>query len=186
MFFIESKYKNDGHSTWLKILRELAKADYHFLNLNDEIQLMYLSAKCFISEEKLNDIICDLVKLGEFDKELWEDYKVIFSEKFVDSIRDAYKKRSNDPPTKNDIFLLLEGLGIRKASKSNRKVDNGNQIPSVNPQSIVKNSIVKNKKKINKRKVYLPGDYSLTELHTEYAKKHNIIANVKSIFEDLY
>ena len=37
-----------------------------------------------------------LLDLKKFDKNLWESSKILFNEKFVESIKDAYKKRSNE------------------------------------------------------------------------------------------
>jgi hypothetical protein len=121
MFFIEQKYGNDGYATWLKILSELAKADYHYLNLKDETQLMFLSALCRVGIDTLNNIINDLVKLDEFNKELWNE-KILFSEKFVASISDAYLKRSNEPVNLLSLEILLKGLGILKQSFNILKV----------------------------------------------------------------
>ena len=49
MFYIEETYGNDGFSTFIKILRELAKTDFHYLDLSKKTTLMFLSAKCKIS-----------------------------------------------------------------------------------------------------------------------------------------
>ena len=68
MFFIETKYGNDGYATWYKILEKLATTDYHFLNLNKEEEILFLSATCKISESKLLEIINDLSKIGAFNK----------------------------------------------------------------------------------------------------------------------
>jgi hypothetical protein len=112
MFYIENKYGNDGYATWIKILSELAKADYHYLNLEDTTQMMFLSATCKVSEEILRNIINDLVKLGEFNSDLWNKHHILFSEKFIDSIADAYKSRNNNPPTLLSLAKVLRGLGI--------------------------------------------------------------------------
>lgn len=32
MYYIEQKYNNDGYATWVKLLRQLAVTNYHFLN----------------------------------------------------------------------------------------------------------------------------------------------------------
>lgn len=109
MEYINNKYGNDGYATWIRILRELAVKNYHYLDLSDEIQSMTLTAKCRISEEKLIEIITDLVKLGEFNAELWKEKKVIYSQKFIDSIKDAYKKRSNPCIDLNTLKEILSG-----------------------------------------------------------------------------
>ena len=113
MYFIEQKHGNDGYATWIKILTELAKAEYHYLNLKDEVQIMYLSAKCKIEVDKLEEIINDLVKLGEFNSDFWSE-KILFSQKFVDSVSDAYKKRSNNPVSLQSLRIHLLSLGILK------------------------------------------------------------------------
>jgi hypothetical protein len=118
MFFIEKKYGNDGYSSWFKILEQLGSANYHYINLKDQTQRMYLSARCNITEERLNLIIDDLVKLGEFNKVLWEENKILFNQKFIDSIRDAYKKRSNKCITLEDLRIHLLGLGILKGGRN--------------------------------------------------------------------
>lgn len=109
MAYIRKKYGNDGYSTWFIILEQLGDSDRHYLDLSDEIGLMYLETACFVEQDLLLDIIEDLVKLGEFDQELWISHRILFSEKFVDSIRDAYLKRNNSPSSKSEI---LEHLSI--------------------------------------------------------------------------
>lgn len=141
MFYIEQKYKNDGFATWIKIIRELAKAENHYLNLSEEIQIMYLAAKCNIDIDKLNNIINDLVKLGEFDAELWHENKVVFSVKFIESVQEAYAKRTNDCIDRNSLLLLLNSLGVRKPSKSTRKPSKSDSHSVGNTQSIEEYSI---------------------------------------------
>lgn len=113
MFFIEQKYGNDGYASWFKILEKLAGTDYHYLNLNDESELMYLSAKCRISEDTLVELLTDLAKLGAINDELWAS-KIIWSDKFIESIQDAYLKRSNDCQSLTGLRVHLHGLGVLK------------------------------------------------------------------------
>lgn len=94
MFYIEQKYGNDGYATWFKILESLASTDDHFINLNSEMDLMFLSAKCRISIEVLINILNDLSLLGEIDHFLWLN-KIVYSRKFIESIQDAYTRRNN-------------------------------------------------------------------------------------------
>ena len=46
MFYIEETYGNDGFATFVKLLRELAKTNYHYLDLSKPTTQMFLSAKC--------------------------------------------------------------------------------------------------------------------------------------------
>lgn len=108
MAYIRKKYGNDGYATWFIILEQLGDSDRHYLDLSDEIGLMYLETACDVDQDVLFSIITDLVKLGEFDQELWDNHQVLFSEKFINSISDAYLKRSNKPPSRNQILQLLK------------------------------------------------------------------------------
>lgn len=132
MFYLEERHGNDGFATFIKILRELAKQNYHYLNLSEKNTMMYLSAKCKVSIEKLEVIISDLVELGKFDKKLWTDNKIIWCQDLINSIEDAYKKRKNTCINYHGLLLLLNDLGIRKLNKlplnkgsnTQRKVEN--------------------------------------------------------------
>src|SRR5690606_16927126 len=118
MYYLEEKYGNDGFAVFLKILRELAKTDFHYLDLSKKTTLMFLSAKCKVEEDLLISIISDLVDLEKFDKVLWSENNIIWCQDFIDSIQDAYKKRNNKCITYEGLGILLIGLGIRKQSKS--------------------------------------------------------------------
>jgi|TARA_Y100000592_G_scaffold101185_1_gene186548 hypothetical protein len=107
MYYIENKYGNDGFAVWIKLLRELAVTNHHFLDLSDETGLMYISSRCRVSEEMLSNIITDLSKLGEFDKTLWNEHQVIWSEKFYNSIKDVYRKRSNECTDLDGVWEII-------------------------------------------------------------------------------
>lgn len=98
MHIIESKYGNDGYATWFKLLEQLGKANNHFIDASDESVLMFLASVCRIDEDRLKSILTDLSKLGAIDKILWENHLVIWSQKFVDSVSDAYRKRKTSVP----------------------------------------------------------------------------------------
>lgn len=106
MHYIENKYGNDGYATWHKILEVLAKTDNHYLDLSEQRQLMFLSARCRVSEDVLKSIISDLAVMGAFDAELWE-VSVVWSDKFIDSIQYAYAKRSNSCITKDEVKAIF-------------------------------------------------------------------------------
>lgn len=106
MSFIESKYGNDGYATWFKILETLAETEYHFLNLSKQMEVMFLSTKCKVDEEKLLNIINDLVILEVFSPKAWE-YKILWSENFMKSISDAYRKRESKTHDLDSLFRHL-------------------------------------------------------------------------------
>lgn len=124
MFFIESRYKNDGYAVWFRILEMLGSSENHYLNLNNEQDVLFISARCFVAEDLLILIINDLAKIGAIDAEFWEN-KIIWSETFSKSIEDAYKKRNNKMMNKQGLGILLQGLGILKHGlKDNKAVSN--------------------------------------------------------------
>jgi hypothetical protein len=113
MYYIEQKYGNDGFASWFKILESLAVTEFHFLNLNEETELMFLASKCRVSEETLLNILDDLSRLGEINAEMWLA-KIIWSDKFIESIQDAYSKRSNECMSFEGLRLHLRCLGVIK------------------------------------------------------------------------
>lgn len=127
MFYLEETYGNDGFATFVKLLRELAKTDFHYLNLSKPSTMMYLSAKCKVSKEVLESIINDLVDLGKFDPMLWKESKVVWCQDFIDSVQDAYKKRNNKCITFDGLLILLNSLGIRKQGLGVSKGDGNPQ-----------------------------------------------------------
>lgn len=144
MYYLEETYGNDGFAVFLKILRELAKTDYHYLDLSKKTTLMFLSAKCKVDTKLIESIIIDLVELEKFDSLLWNENKIIWCQDFIDSIQDAYSKRKNKCVTYEGLLHLLHGLGVRKLSKS--KSTGG-----IKTQSIVKYSKVEEIKEENKK-----------------------------------
>lgn len=148
MFFIEQKYGNDGYATWFKILELLASTENHFLNLNNETDLMFAAAKCRVSEDMLLSIISDLAKLGIFDREMW-GVNVVWCQVFIDSIQDAYSKRSNQCLNLEGLRVLLAGLGVlndhvkpqskEEYSKADQSKEEKNKI---SPASILGNQVM--------------------------------------------
>ncbi len=144
MFYIEETYGNDGFACFVKILRELAKANYHYLDLSKTSKVMFLCAKCKVSKDVLLLIIKDLVELGKFDTMLWNENNIVWCQDFIDSIQDAYFKRKNKCITYDGLLILLISLGVRKHSKSKL-------IEPINTQSIVEYTKVE-ESKVNNNK----------------------------------
>jgi glutaredoxin len=146
MYYIENKYGNDGYATWIKILRQLAVTNYHYLNLSNYTQLMFLSSKCKITEDKLIEIITDLCNIGEFNKELWAQNRIVFSEKFIENIKDAYSRRKNECINMHTLCIHLNSLSIQSAYILSQIAYTNLQKQDINTHSIVEYSIVKNSK----------------------------------------
>ena len=110
MHYIESKYGNDGYAVWYKLLAELGGANYHYLDISDNITIMFLSASFKVSEELLKSIIFDIAVFGDFDAQLYK-LGILYNQRFVDSIKDAYLKRKYSVINKELLFELLQAKG---------------------------------------------------------------------------
>lgn len=119
MSFITKKFGNDGYATWFILLEVLAEANHHYLDLRDEVQVMFLSDRCNVSEELLIEIIDTIVKFGEFDSEMWK-HKIIWSSKFNESVEDAWKRRNTPLMSKEEIKQELK-LSTKKRTTTRKK-----------------------------------------------------------------
>jgi len=133
MFTIEERYGNDGYATWFKILEILGDTANHYLDLSDPTELMYVSSKCKIDQEKLINILNDLCQLDEIDPDLWSE-KIVWNQKFVDSIQSAYAKRTVPCITKPRLIAMLYEKGKIKNIKPLKEDENPNPEAPTNNQ----------------------------------------------------
>ena len=135
MFYIEQKYGNDGYATWIKLLRQLAVNNYHYINLNDKVELMF-----------------------------WNENMIVWSDKFVEHIKDAYEKRRNKCIDLNGLLQHLHSLGVRKLSKLSLK-------GVINPQT--KEDYTKEEKSIiNENDFFIMSDENIKGNPTDYCLKN--------------
>ena len=178
MFYIEETYGNNGFATFIKLLRELAKSNYHYLDLSKPTTQMFLSAKCKVSKETLLSIISDLVELGKFDRVLWNESSVVWCQDFIDSIQDAYIKRKNKCITYDGLIQHLISLGIRKPMLKSKNNTN-------NTQTILKYTIqeeTKEKKtKLNNTKTLL-SEINISDLENEEIEYFEIAKAFNQLF----
>lgn len=118
MHIIQTRYGNNGYAVWFKLLEQLGGANNHYLDISDEMNFMFLVSVLMVDEEVAKNILNDLAKLGAIDQFLYEKHQIIYSEKLVESIKDAYRKRKSDPFEYSD---LLSHLGINNPQSGGRK-----------------------------------------------------------------
>jgi len=147
--YLELKYGAEGTGYFTNILRFLSVTPDHYYCIKNETEKMiFLSRIKSTDEKKMFDVIEIMVKTGKLDKDLWEKHKVIASEAFLDSLKEAYRKRSNELITIDEIRAKFENGGTLpqnsadNPSKSDKTDDKGGD----NPQSKVKKSKVKKSK----------------------------------------
>jgi hypothetical protein len=109
MTIIEKKYGNDGYAFWFKLLETLGNTENHYIDLTNDEDLIYLSSETNLDEEKCIEILDLLSRLDAIDSELWETKRIVWSDNFIENIRDAYSKRKTNLPQK-------PGLSERKRS----------------------------------------------------------------------
>ena len=151
MHIIETKYGNDGYATWFKLLEQLGKANNHYIDASDEMTLMFLTSVFKIDEEKTLSILNDLSKLGAIDKLLYDEYKVIFTQKFADSIQDAYRNRKGKIFQYSDI---LDEIRQKNGQSYVRMTPTQPNLTEVIPK--VNNSKVKESKEKETKEEYTP------------------------------
>lgn len=111
MHIIEAKFGNDGYAAWFKLLEQLGKANYHYLDISDEMNLMFIVSTFKVEEERAIEILKTLSKIDAIDKFLYDEHKIIYSEKFAQSVKDAYRKRKSGML---EYSALLRHIGVKK------------------------------------------------------------------------
>jgi len=195
MFIIESKYGNNGYAFWFKLLEKLGSAENHFIDLRDEIELEYLAAETKFPAEETQNILDLLSRLNAIDRELWK-HRIIWCQKFVDNIAEAYRKRKLQGvperpvfefPAENTVFLPEENQfpaeDINKLNKTilnDTKQDKTKQDDTQNKNEILCAEIITAWNEIINQKV------RITEKRKPHIKKRiqewKDIETVKSIF----
>ena len=107
LFILESKYKHLGYSIWFKTLELLGSTENHYIDLRNETDLLFLISKLKTTEFELIEIYNLLSKLGAIDSFFWSK-KIIYSENFIENIKDAYKRRVNLCMHKCDLCKHLK------------------------------------------------------------------------------
>jgi hypothetical protein len=72
-------YGNDGYATYFILLENIYKEKHYELEVLDGETPLILAEECKVNAEKFQDILDKCLDLGLFDKELYEERKVITS-----------------------------------------------------------------------------------------------------------
>lgn len=110
---IQERYGNDGYAILYKNYEQFCLRDRQYIDLNEFVTLASICAYCKVSEEKYLEVVDTLVKLGAYDVELWNERKILISEKFIENTKDAYRNRTSQ----NINFVELKNF-LRKKSTS--------------------------------------------------------------------
>lgn len=162
IYILEQRYQSKGYAFWFKLLEELCSHNGHFIDLNDESEIEFLSAKTgFLSIETL-EVLDLLAKINAIDSKLWQK-RVIWSQNLVNNIADAYKNRKTKIPEKPVSMSRNPVSSDRNPSDAEVSIDR-------NPHIKLNNTI------LNKNKLYLGSSFleePANTSHTSSSSKEN-------------
>ena len=129
---IQNKFGNDGYAFWYKLLQLLGKSPGHYFDFNEPEDWEFLLAKTHINDtEKARDILKTLSILKAIDSELYE-HGVIWCQKFVNGISEAYKRTVDGIPQRPDFLVnvINNDVSVQKDGVSaNINTNNATEIP---------------------------------------------------------
>lgn len=140
MFILEQKYGNDGYAFWFKVLETLGSAEGHYIHFVNGVDWEFLMAKTRLGKDKCNEMLDLLATLGAIDKDLWHEEQIVWSNNFVERVKDAYRNRTVDIPNKPSFLRkksASEGVDNVRNPQTKLKETKGNNIiaPTFVPKS---------------------------------------------------
>lgn len=114
MFVLESRWGNDGYAFWFRLLEILGSSDGLFYDCNNPPDWQFLLARTKVEDLIAVEILNCLADMEAIDRKFW-DKKVIYSQNFVDGVADAFKRRLELLPDRNEVnaYINLGGAGFR-------------------------------------------------------------------------
>ena len=144
---LESKYKCKGTGFFTNVFRFLAQRPDHYFCMEDPGDQLWFFSRTLVDEEEGLDMINMMVKTEKLDKYLWEQKRVIASQDFLESLKGAYEKRSNECITLDEIKSRYKITSPENTQgdeflppETHKKQDNFPQSGGINPQTKVKKS----------------------------------------------
>jgi len=117
-YVLKKKYGLKGIGFFTELLRALSQEPGQVFLMRhafDRERLVdFIGSKEFpITEEELFDFLDTLAETGKIDGDLWFKKRIIASEDYLESLGEAYRRRSTEAPTIESVredFLTLEEL----------------------------------------------------------------------------
>jgi len=132
MFIIEQKYGNEGYAFWFKLLELLGKTPKHIIDCNNDTTWEFLQAKTRQSNGFCDEILGLLAKVDAIDSDLWQNYRVIWCQNFVNGIADVYKKRQRPIPKRPNYHQKRQGKGVSGINNITKEGLSGDKTDKVN------------------------------------------------------
>ena len=132
----------------------------HHICIQDESDELYLFAKIGIEVKKGLQMLELMAKTGKIDAKLWEEKQVIVSEALLESLTDAYKRRTNDCITIDEIRNRdFDSSYINPLKEGVNVGGDGVSVsipPTITPQKATSEELMYEKKDNNPAQVTVP------------------------------
>ena len=104
LLLIQHKYKSEGYEAFYRLQQCLGDAEYHRIDLKNTLEKQMFEMGMSVSQEVVYGVIDILVGMNWLDREVYERDNVLWSDKFMNSIRAVYINRRRHIPEKKDIY----------------------------------------------------------------------------------
>ena len=104
LMLIQHKYKSKGYEAFYRLQQCLGDAEYHRIDLKNTLEKQMFEMGMSVSQEVVYGVIDILVGMNWLDREVYEKDNVLWSDKFMNSIRAVYINRRRHIPEKKDIY----------------------------------------------------------------------------------
>ena len=102
--FIQHKHKSLWYEVFYRLQQCLGDAEFHRIDLGNDSEQQMFEMSISVNQEVMYGVINILIEMNWLDKESYKKEKVLWSDKFLDSIRAVYINRKRPVPTKEDIY----------------------------------------------------------------------------------
>ena len=107
------KYKYEGYTAYFRLLEQVAKADFHRLELENETQELIFQINMGVRQEVIDFLIQILLQMGLMNADQWEKNKTIYLDKFASDFKKLWYDRGKTVPDADGRFIDLSSKGIK-------------------------------------------------------------------------
>tara|TARA_Y100000768_G_C23902927_1_gene646117 strand:+ start:421 stop:1191 length:771 start_codon:yes stop_codon:yes gene_type:complete len=104
LMLIQHKFKSEGYEAFYRLQQCLGDAENHKIDLKNDLEKQMFEMGMSVSQEIVYGVIDILVGMNWLDREVFEKDNVLWSDKFMKSIRAVYINRRRHIPEKKDIY----------------------------------------------------------------------------------
>ena len=135
-FKLQDKNRTKGYAVYYKLLELVGNTKLHRVKFGNKHDQYYVLGKVDLEEDEFLEVIQILVDIGEVDRELWENEKVIWVDDFVKALKPVYYKRGKNIPTKDgsitDISKSISVTGKeQEVTKGSKVTKESNKLTQV-------------------------------------------------------